>query len=184
MPPPPGYLAGVRELCDRHGIVYIADEVMCRVRAHRARGSPSSTASVAPDLIAFAKGVNSGYVPLGGVVISEPDRRHLRTTRVYPGGLTYSGHPLACAAAVAHDAAPMHEERIVENAAEIGRRCSGRDSSARRSAPIDRRGARTRRLLRARARRRPGDAKNRPPLTAGRQPGDGGARRGVQSSAG
>ena len=72
-----------------------------------------------PDLITFAKGVNSGYVPLGGVIISAPIAATF-DDRVYPGGLTYSGHPLACAAAVATINA-MHDEGIVENAAAIGR---------------------------------------------------------------
>ena len=73
---------------------------------------------VVPDLITFAKGVNSGYVPLGGVVISDAIVATF-ATRVYPGGLTYSGHPLACAAAVATINA-MADEGIVENAARIG----------------------------------------------------------------
>lgn len=71
-----------------------------------------------PDLIAFAKGVNSGYVPLGGVVISDAIAATF-ARRVYPGGLTYSGHPLACAAAATTINA-MAEEGIVENAARIG----------------------------------------------------------------
>lgn len=97
--PPPGYLQGVRELCDRHGIVYIADEVMVGFGrmgewfAFQAYGGQ-------PDLITFAKGVNSGYVPLGGVVISDRIAAHFDTTP-FAGGLTYSGHPLACAAGVA-----------------------------------------------------------------------------------
>ncbi len=97
--PPPGYLEGVRQLCDRYGILWIADEVMVgfgRVGewfAFQAFGA-------APDLITFAKGVNSGYVPLGGVVISDPIAAHFDTV-TFPGGLTYSGHPLACAAGVA-----------------------------------------------------------------------------------
>ncbi|MCX6503308.1 MAG: aspartate aminotransferase family protein [Microbacterium sp.] len=97
--PPPGYLQGVRELCDRYGILLIADEVMVgfgRVGewfAFQAR-------DVVPDLITFAKGVNSGYVPLGGVVISREVGRFF-DDRAFQGGLTYSGHPLACAAGVA-----------------------------------------------------------------------------------
>jgi taurine--2-oxoglutarate transaminase len=73
---------------------------------------------VTPDLICFAKGVNSGYVPLGGVVMS---RRIAATfdSRAYPGGLTYSGHPLACAAAVASVQA-MKDEGIIEHARSLG----------------------------------------------------------------
>ena len=117
MPPPLGYLQGVRELCDRHGIVYIADEVMAgfgRTGAWFAYHDHNVT----PDLVTFAKGVNSGYVPLGGVVINEA----IATTfadRVYPGGLTYSGHPLACASAVATIEA-MEDEDVVGNAKRIG----------------------------------------------------------------
>ncbi|MFI7249047.1 aspartate aminotransferase family protein [Micromonospora chalcea] len=117
MPPPPGFLAGVRELCDRHGILYIADEVMAGFGRTGAWFALDHY-GVTPDLITFAKGVNSGYVPLGGVVIAD----HVAdtfATRPYPGGLTYSGHPLATAAAVATINA-MRDEGIVENAARIG----------------------------------------------------------------
>lgn len=68
-----------------------------------------------PDLITFAKGVNSGYVPLGGVIISDPIARHF-DDRPFPGGLTYSGHPLACAPAVA-TIDTMRQEKIAEHAA-------------------------------------------------------------------
>ena len=78
---------------------------------------------VAPDLVTFAKGVNSGYVPLGGVVITGPIAATF-DDRAYPGGLTYSGHPLACAAAVATIEA-MREEGMVENAARLGEEVFG-----------------------------------------------------------
>lgn len=99
MVPPAGYLAGVRALCAEFGIMMIADEVMtgfARTGAWFAVGA----AGVVPDLLTFAKGVNNGAVPLGGVAISD----HIADffgSRAYPGGLTYSGHPLATAAAVA-----------------------------------------------------------------------------------
>lgn len=117
MVPPEGYLRGVRELCDRFGIVYVADEVMTGFGrtgswfAYQQHG-------VSPDLVAFAKGVTSGYVPLGGVVINEAISATFND-RVYPGGLTYSGHPLACATAVAVIEA-MQSEGIVENARRVG----------------------------------------------------------------
>jgi taurine--2-oxoglutarate transaminase len=117
MPPPPGYLAGVRELCDRHGIVYIADEVMAGF-GRTGKWFAFDHWEVAPDLVTFAKGVNSGYVPLGGVIIRDSIAATF-ATRAYPGGLTYSGHPLACAAAVATITA-MRDEDIVQNAATIG----------------------------------------------------------------
>ena len=90
---------------------------------------------VVPDLMTFAKGVNSGYVPLGGVAISAAIAETF-ATRPYPGGLTYSGHPLACAAAVA-TINVMAEEGIVENAARIGDdRPRPGPARARRAAPV------------------------------------------------
>jgi taurine--2-oxoglutarate transaminase len=115
--PPPGYLAGVRALCDRYGICYIADEVMAGF-GRTGRWFAIDHWDVTPDLIVFAKGSNSGYVPVGGVIISDPVAATF-DERVFPGGLTYSGHPLACASIVASIDA-MKEEGIVENAARIG----------------------------------------------------------------
>ena len=115
--PPDGYLAGVRDICDRHGIVYIADEVMAGF-GRAGEWFAVDKWGVAPDLITFAKGSNSGYVPLGGVIISEPIAATF-AERVFPGGLTYSGHPLACAAVVASINA-MRDEGIVDNARRIG----------------------------------------------------------------
>ena len=117
MVPPKGFLKGVREICDRYGMVYIADEVMCGFGRTGAWFAYQEH-DVRPDLVTFAKGVNSGYVPLGGVVINEAISATFND-RVYPGGLTYSGHPLACAAAVASIEA-MESEHIIENAKRIG----------------------------------------------------------------
>ncbi|MEU0616262.1 aspartate aminotransferase family protein [Streptomyces albogriseolus] len=117
MPPPPGYLAGVRELCDKHGIVLVLDEVMAGF-GRTGTWFAADLYDVVPDLMTFAKGVNSGYVPLGGVAIS-PEIAATFATRAYPGGLTYSGHPLACAAAVA-TINVMEEEGVVRNAASLG----------------------------------------------------------------
>lgn len=118
MVPPAGYLAGVRALCDEHGIVMIADEVMSGF-GRAGKWFAIDRDEVVPDLLTFAKGVNSGYVPLGGVAIS-PRIAATFADRVYPGGLTYSGHPLACAAAVATIRA-MEDERVVEHAEALGR---------------------------------------------------------------
>ena len=115
--PPDGYLAGVREICDRHGIIYVADEVMAGF-GRAGEWFAVDHWDVRPDLITFAKGSNSGYVPLGGVIISA-DIAATFDERVFPGGLTYSGHPLACAAAVASITA-MAEEGIIDNARRIG----------------------------------------------------------------
>jgi taurine--2-oxoglutarate transaminase len=120
--PPPGYLAGVRELCDRHGILLIADEVMAGF-GRCGEWFSIQHWDVRPDLICFAKGVNSGYVPLGGVIIS----RAVADTfaeRPYPGGLTYSGHPLACASAVA-SIRIFEEEGLVDRARDLGDRVVG-----------------------------------------------------------
>jgi taurine--2-oxoglutarate transaminase len=117
MIPPKGYLRRVKELCVKYGIVYIADEVMVGF-GRTGSWFAYQQHDVAPDLVVFAKGVNSGYVPLGGVVINEAISATFND-RVYPGGLTYSGHPLACASAVASIEA-MRDEHVVENAKRIG----------------------------------------------------------------
>ena len=121
--PPPGYLAGVRALADEFGIVLIFDEVMAGFGRTGDWFAFQSLADeggdiVVPDLITFAKGVNSGYVPVGGVVIS-PSIAAAFDDSVFPGGLTYSGHPLAMASIVgALDA--MESEGIVANAKRVG----------------------------------------------------------------
>jgi len=115
--PPDGYLAGVRAICDEFGIVMVADEVMAGF-GRCGEWFAVDHWDVTPDLICFAKGVNSGYVPLGGVIISRRIADSF-AERPYPGGLTYSGHPLACAAAVASIEA-FKEEGIVENSATLG----------------------------------------------------------------
>ena len=117
MVPPPGYLAGVREIADRYGIMLILDEVMAGF-GRTGNWFAFDAFDVRPDLITFAKGVNSGYVPVGGVIISDPIA-HAFDERVFPGGLTYSGHPLAAASIVAALTA-MEDEGVVENAARIG----------------------------------------------------------------
>jgi taurine--2-oxoglutarate transaminase len=115
--PPDGYLQGVREICDRYGIMMLCDEVMAGF-GRCGEWFAVNKWNVVPDLITFAKGVNSGYLPLGGVVISQKIADTFKD-RVYPGGLTYSGHPLSCASAVA-SINIFKEEKIVENARNIG----------------------------------------------------------------
>lgn len=122
MVPPQGYLSGVRQLADEFGILLILDEVMAgfgRTGAWLAL----EHFNVIPDLIVFAKGVNSGYVPAGGVILSEKICDYFHE-RFFPGGLTYSGHPLAMASIVATLDA-MQEEGMVENAATLGRDALG-----------------------------------------------------------
>ena len=115
--PPDGYLQGVRELCDRHGIVMVADEVMAGF-GRCGEWFAIDRWRVIPDLITFAKGVNCGYVPLGGVIISDRIAETF-VTRMFPGGLTYSGHPLACAAAVACIQV-YKDEGIIERVRRLG----------------------------------------------------------------
>lgn len=117
--PPPGYLPGVRALCDKYGIVYIADEVMVGF-GRIGEWFAVDAFDVTPDLITFAKGVNSGYVPLGGVVISDAIAAHFDTV-AFPGGLTYSGHPLACAPGVATFEV-FERDGILERVRDLGAR--------------------------------------------------------------
>jgi taurine--2-oxoglutarate transaminase len=115
--PPDGYLAGVRALCDRHGIAMVCDEVMAGF-GRCGEWFAVDRWGVVPDLVTFAKGVNSGYVPLGGVVM-RPWIAEAFDERPFPGGLTYSGHPLACAAAVGAIRA-MDDEGVVTHARRLG----------------------------------------------------------------
>ncbi|AIR02420.1 hypothetical protein LG71_22095 [Pluralibacter gergoviae] len=116
--PPAGYMQGVRALADEFGIVLILDEVMAGF-GRTGSWFAFEQDGVVPDLVTFAKGVNSGYVPAGGVLISEPISRYF-DDHFFAGGLTYSGHPLAMAAIVGTLDA-MKEEGVVENAAAVGR---------------------------------------------------------------
>ncbi|CAB5240940.1 unannotated protein [freshwater metagenome] len=115
--PPAGYLDGLRALCDKYEILWIADEVMAGFGRTGKWFAYQHSAST-PDLIVFAKGVTSGYLPLGGVVITEKIASAFND-RVFPGGLTYSGHPLACATAVA-TIDVMKSEKMLENITMIG----------------------------------------------------------------
>src|SRR5919206_842835 len=117
IPPPPGYLQAIREVCDRYGILLICDEVMAGF-GRTGRWFACENWDVVPDILCVAKGINSGYVPLGAMIVSEPIAEWVRD-KYFAGGLTYSGHPLACSAAVASIEA-FREEGIVENAAAMG----------------------------------------------------------------
>ena len=122
MIPSPEYMQGVRTLADEHGIVLIADEVMAGF-GRTGKWFAFEHFDIVPDIITFAKGVNSGYVPLGGVIMND-DIYETFAEVAYPGGLTYSGHPLACAAAVATIDA-MENEGMVDHAARIGEEIIG-----------------------------------------------------------
>jgi len=115
--PPDGYLQSIREVCDRHGILLIADEVMAGF-GRTGKWFGVENWDVVPDILSVAKGINSGYIPLGAMVVRKPIADWVRD-KYFAGGLTYSGHPLACASAIASIEA-FKEEGIVENAAEMG----------------------------------------------------------------
>lgn len=115
--PPSGYMQGVRALADEFGIVLILDEVMAGF-GRTGSWFAFEQDGIVPDLVTFAKGVNSGYAPAGGVLISEPIA-HYFDDHFFAGGLTYSGHPLAMAAIVA-TLDVMKEESVVENALQVG----------------------------------------------------------------
>ena len=111
--PPDGYLQGVRELCTRHGIVLIADEVMCGF-GRTGEWFAVDHWDVVPDLMSTAKGLTSSYLPLGAVAISPAIAEHF-DDNVFYGGLTYNSHPLSCAAAVAAIQV-MEDDDLVGNA--------------------------------------------------------------------
>jgi putrescine aminotransferase len=110
--PPPGYLRRVREICDRHQVLLILDEVITGF-GRTGTWFACEHEGVAPDMITFAKGVTSGYFPLGGVIVSDPLWDELREPDAKPGvlmhGFTHSGHPVACAVALANIAAIERE---------------------------------------------------------------------------
>jgi taurine--2-oxoglutarate transaminase len=115
--PPDGYLQSIREVCDRHGIVLIFDEVMAGF-GRAGKWFACEHWDVVPDILTVAKGINSGYVPLGAMVINQKLAEWVQD-KYFAGGLTYSGHVLACASAIASIEA-FREEGIVENAAAHG----------------------------------------------------------------
>ena len=115
--PPDGYIEGLRLLCDRHGIVLILDEVMTGF-GRTGKWFAAEHAKVVPDIMTFAKGVNCGYVPLGGAMVDEPIAKHF-DDHVLWQGLTYSGHALGCAAGIATLQA-YKDEQVIENSARMG----------------------------------------------------------------
>jgi putrescine---pyruvate transaminase len=113
--PPPGYLRRLREICDRHRLLLIVDEVITGF-GRTGTWFASEHDEVVPDLITFAKGVTSGYIPLGGVIVSDPLWDELREPDASPGvlmhGFTHSGHPVACAVALANIATIEREDLL------------------------------------------------------------------------
>jgi len=115
--PPDGYLQSIKETCEKYGILLIADEVMAGF-GRTGKWFAVDHWGVQPDIITSAKGINSGYVPLGTMSVSTELHDWLRTTPL-PGGLTYAGHPLACASGVAAIRA-MQEEGTLAHATAMG----------------------------------------------------------------
>lgn len=115
--PPEGYLEGVRNLCDRYQILLICDEVMSGFGRTGAWFAVNHW-NVVPDIITMAKGLTSGYAPLGCVAMTEAIAATF-DDRVYDGGLTYNGHPISLAAAIANIEV-MEQNHLVEQAAATG----------------------------------------------------------------
>ena len=115
--PPDGWMRGVRELCDRYGILLIADEVMSGF-GRTGKWFAIDHEGVAPDLMTIAKGLTSGYVPLGAVMVSDRVAEHFETNPLV-SGLTYNSHAVGCAAALA-TIAVYEEDGLIENAARLG----------------------------------------------------------------
>ena len=115
--PPDGYYQGLRALCDKYGILLIADEVMTGFGRTGAWFAVDHW-NVVPDIITMAKGLTSAYVPLGAVGMRRPIAEVFQD-RQFPGGLTYNSHPLACAAALATIAA-YEEDGLIERARQTG----------------------------------------------------------------
>ena len=115
--PPDGYMQGVRKLCDQHGILMIADEVMSGF-GRTGEWFAVNHWGVVPDLITMAKGLTSAYVQLGAVGIRQGIADFFKD-RPFPGGLTYSSHPLACATALA-TIAVYEEDHLIERARRTG----------------------------------------------------------------
>jgi taurine--2-oxoglutarate transaminase len=115
--PPDGYLQGVRALCDKYGILLIADEVMSGF-GRTGKWFAVEHWNVIPDMITMAKGLTSAYAPLGAVAMRE-EIAEFFNQRVYQGGLTYNAHPISLAAAIANIQV-LRDDRLVEKAHAMG----------------------------------------------------------------
>jgi taurine---2-oxoglutarate transaminase len=117
--PPPGYWRRIRDICDRHGVLLIADEVLSGF-GRTGRWFAVDHDAVTPDLLTMAKGITGGYVPGGAVIVSDRIARHF-DDHVLVAGLTSYAHPLVCEAVVAAIQV-LRDERLVEHVAELGAR--------------------------------------------------------------
>ena len=114
--PPPGYLAGLKALLQKHGILLICDEVMCGF-GRTGKWFGFEHGDIVPDIVTMAKGLTSSYAPLGAVGLSDPIADHFRTNTFW-GGLTYNSHPVGLATALAV-LEVMEEEQLVERSARM-----------------------------------------------------------------
>ncbi|WP_045233955.1 aminotransferase class III-fold pyridoxal phosphate-dependent enzyme [Deinococcus pimensis] len=126
--PPDDYYPRLRALCDRYGILLIDDEVMSGF-GRTGTWLATQHYGIRPDIVTCAKGLTSGYMPLGAVIVSDEIARYFETNMLW-GGLTYSGHPVSCAAAVAN-LAVYEEERLFENVVTLGEHLRARLESMR-----------------------------------------------------
>src|SRR5437667_9924354 len=115
--PPDGYMQGLRKLCDKHGILLIADEVMAGF-GRTGEWFAVDHWKVVPDLISMAKGLSSAYLPLGAVGMRHHIAQHFQD-KVFYGGLTYNSHPMGCAAALA-TIGVYEEDGLIDNAKKMG----------------------------------------------------------------
>jgi taurine---2-oxoglutarate transaminase len=115
--PPDGYMQGVRKLCDKYGILMIADEVMAGF-GRTGEWFAIDHWKVVPDLISMAKGLTASYLPLGAVGMRHHIAQHFQD-KVFYGGLTYNSHPMGCAAALA-TIAVYEEDKLIDNAKKMG----------------------------------------------------------------
>lgn len=116
--PPEGWMQGVRELCDEYRIMMVCDEVMAGW-GRTGKWFAIDNWNVKPDIISFAKGVTCGYVPIGGTIVSREIANYFNENKLWCG-LTYSGHPIGCAAACA-TIDVYKEEKLIENSQEMGK---------------------------------------------------------------
>jgi putrescine---pyruvate transaminase len=125
--PPPDYFARVREICDAHGVLLISDEVITGF-GRTGRWFGLEHYGIEPDIMQFAKGVTSGYVPLGGIGVSDSIREIMNSVppaKRWMHAYTYSGHPTCCAVAV-RNLQILREERLIERAATLGAHLAAR----------------------------------------------------------
>ncbi|MBN9384823.1 MAG: aminotransferase class III-fold pyridoxal phosphate-dependent enzyme [Chitinophagaceae bacterium] len=129
---PPDYLQKIRALCDQHGILLIIDEVMSGF-GRTGKWFASELHGIVPDMIATAKGITAGYLPLGALIVTDKIADHFNDRTLWLG-LTYSAHPVACAAGV--EVLKIYEdEGLIENAAEMGRYVDQRVNELQRLHP-------------------------------------------------